>query len=120
MQARVLHELSGQRTFVVVLRTGEELMGELRAFAKSQKIDAARLTATGTLSDAVLAYFDWKTQDYQSISVRGQVEVASPIGEVASAPSGGVRYISMRSSPEGTERRWPVTLHGHWCALGSK
>jgi small nuclear ribonucleoprotein (snRNP)-like protein len=32
MQARVLHELSGQRTFVVVLRAGEELMGELRAF----------------------------------------------------------------------------------------
>jgi uncharacterized protein len=89
MQARVLHELSRQRTFVVVLRTGEELMGELRAFAKSQKIGAAQLTAIGTLSDAVLASFDWKKQDYQSISVRGQVEVASLIGEVASAPSGG-------------------------------
>jgi uncharacterized protein len=89
MQARVLHELSGQRTFIVVLRTGEELMRELRAFAKSQKIGAAQLTATGTLSNAVLAYFDWKKQDYQSISIRGQVEVASLIGEVASAPSRG-------------------------------
>jgi uncharacterized protein len=56
MQARVLDELGGQRTFVVVLRAGEELMAELRAFAKSQKIVAAQLTAIGTLSDAVLAY----------------------------------------------------------------
>ena len=77
MQARVLHELSGQRTFVVVLSTGEEAMGELIAFAKSQNIAAAQLTAIGALSDAELAYFDWEKKDYQSIPVREQVEVAS-------------------------------------------
>ena len=95
MQARVLHELSGQRTFVVVLRTGEELMSELRAFAKSQKIVAAQLTAIGTLSDAVLAYFDWKKQDYQSISVRGQVEVASLIGDDPIGPRAGHRQCGL-------------------------
>jgi uncharacterized protein len=89
MQARMLHELGGQRTFVVVLGTGEEVMRELKAFAKSQEIVAARLTATGALSEAVLAYFDWEKQDNQSVTVRKQVEVASLIGEVASAPSGG-------------------------------
>ena len=88
MKARLLHELSGQRTFVFVLSTGEEAMGELIAFAKSQNIAAAQLTAIGALSDAELAYFDWEKKDYQSIPVREQVEVASLIGDVASGPSG--------------------------------
>jgi uncharacterized protein len=88
MKARLLHELSGQRTFVVVLSTGEEVMGELSAFTKSQNIVAAQLTAIGALSNAELAYFDWEKKDYQSIPVREQVEVASLIGDVASAPSG--------------------------------
>jgi uncharacterized protein len=88
MKARLLHELSGQRTFVVVLSTGEEAMRELIAFAKSQNITAAQLTAIGALSDAELAYFDWEKKDYQSIPVREQVEVASLIGDIASGPSG--------------------------------
>jgi uncharacterized protein len=89
MKARLLHELGGQRTFVVVLSTGEEVMRALNAFTKSQNIVAAQLTAIGALSDAVLAYFDWEKKDYQSIPVREQVEVASLIGDVASAPCGG-------------------------------
>jgi uncharacterized protein len=88
MKARLLHELSGQRTFVVVLGTGEEVMRQLSMFAKSQNIVAAQLTAIGALRDAELAYFDWEKKDYQSIPVREQVEVASLIGDVASAPSG--------------------------------
>ena len=67
----------------------EEVMRELGAFAKSQNIVAAQLTAIGALSDAMLAYFDWEKRDYQSIPVREQVEVASLIGDVALAPSGG-------------------------------
>ena len=88
MKARLLHELSGQRTFVVVFSTGEEVMRELTAFAQSQRILAAQLTAIGALSDAMLAYFDWEKKQYQSIPVREQVEVASLIGDVASSPSG--------------------------------
>jgi uncharacterized protein len=88
MKTRLLHELSGQRTFVVVLSTGDEVTRELSAFAKGQNIVAAQLTAIGALSDAELAYFDWEKKDYKSIPVREQVEVASLIGDVASASSG--------------------------------
>jgi predicted DNA-binding protein with PD1-like motif len=34
-------------------------------------------------------YFDWEKKEYQRIPVREQVEVASLIGDVAMAPSGG-------------------------------
>jgi uncharacterized protein len=88
MKTRLLHELDGQRVFVVVFQTGEEVMRGLNAFVKSQNIVAAQLTAIGALSEAMLAYFDWEKKDYQSIPVREQVEVASLIGDVASAPSG--------------------------------
>lgn len=69
MQHRLLHEAGGQRTFVVVLETGEEIVESLGKFAVHQNISAASLTAIGALSDAVLLYFDWQKKDYQKIPV---------------------------------------------------
>lgn len=89
MHHKQLHENAGQRTFVVVLDAGEEITQALQAFVEREKITAAQFTAIGALSDAVLLYFDWERKDYIRIPVREQVEVASLIGDVAVAPSGG-------------------------------
>jgi len=89
MQHKLLHESDGQRTFAVVLDTGDEVMEALQAFVEQQGITAAQFTAIGALSDAVLMYFDWKKKQYMPIPVDEQVEVASLIGDVAEAPSGG-------------------------------
>jgi hypothetical protein len=59
MQHRCLHEQGGQRTFVLVLETGEEVMSCLQQFVNEKNIRAAQLTAIGAFSDAVLMYFDW-------------------------------------------------------------
>jgi predicted DNA-binding protein with PD1-like motif len=88
MQHKLLHEAGGQRTFVVVLETGEEITTSLRKFAERENVHAASFTAIGALSDAVLLYFDWQKKDYQKIPVREQVEVASLIGDVADDPEG--------------------------------
>jgi len=88
MQHKLLHDNNGQRTFAVVLDSGDEVMESLRAFAEREQIAAAQLTGIGALSDAVLMYFDWQQKDYQRIPVREQVEVASMIGDFALAPSG--------------------------------
>jgi len=58
MKSRLLHESSGQRTFAVILETGDEVMGCLQEFAEKERISAAQLTAIGAFSDAVLGYFD--------------------------------------------------------------
>ena len=58
MQHKMLHEASGQRTFVVVLETGEEVVASLQKFAARESVHAASFTAIGALSDAVLLYFD--------------------------------------------------------------
>jgi hypothetical protein len=88
MQSKLLKDDDGQRTFVVVLETGDETMASLQAFADRERLTAAQLTAIGAFSDAVLAYFDWERKAYVRNPVPEQVEVASMIGDVALSPDG--------------------------------
>lgn len=88
MQSKLIHEAEGQRTFVIVLMTGEEAMACLGEFARRERLSAAHFTAIGAFSDAVIKYFDWERKDYLPIPVREQVEVASLVGDVALGPDG--------------------------------
>lgn len=88
MQTKLLHESEGQRTYAVVLETGEEVMACLQRFVTAERVGAAQLTAIGALSDVTLMYFDWDKKAYSRIPVREQVEVASLIGDVAEGPDG--------------------------------
>ncbi len=88
MQHKLLHDDGGQRTFAIVLDTGEEVLEKLQAFADRQHIVAAQFTAIGAFSDAKLKYFDWQKKDYLQIPVAEQAEVASLAGDIAVAPSG--------------------------------
>lgn len=89
MQHKLLHDSDGQRTYVLVLETGEEVLSSLQAFAEAQQIHTAQLTAIGAFSDVILKYFDWDKKQYRDVPVREQVEVASLNGDIAQAPSGG-------------------------------
>jgi uncharacterized protein len=110
MQHKLLHEASGQRTFVVVLETGEEVATSLQKFATRENVHAASFTAIGALSDAVLLYFDWQKKDYQEIPVREQVEVASLIGDIADDPEGSPPCTFISSSAPATAAPKPGIL----------
>ena len=86
MRSRLVHEAHGQRTFVVVLETGDEAMSELKCFAGEQNLSAAQITAIGAFSRAVISYFDWEKKEYLKIPVAEQVEVQAGLANV-----GGVR-----------------------------
>ncbi len=88
METRRIHEEGGQKTFAVVLDTGEEVMASLSAFAKENDLDAASLTAIGAFSDATLGYFDMERKEYKEIPVEEQVEVLSLVGTVAPKEDG--------------------------------
>lgn len=88
MYCKLLHDHDGQRTFAVVLDTGDEVMTSLSAFIAREHLGAAQVSAVGALSDAVLQYFDWTEKQYVAIPVREQVEVASLLGDVAEGPNG--------------------------------
>lgn len=89
MQSRCLHQNAGQRTFVVVLETGDEAVECIERFVREHRISAAQITAIGAFATAVLRYFDWKTKQYCDLPVHEQVEVASLIGDVAEGTDGG-------------------------------
>jgi predicted DNA-binding protein with PD1-like motif len=88
MQHKLLHDNNGQRTFAVILETGDEVQHCIKAFIGAEKIRAAQFTAIGAFSDATLLYFDWDSKEYLKTPVAEQVEVASLIGDVAISPSG--------------------------------
>jgi hypothetical protein len=88
MQHKLLHDNAGQRTFAVVLETGDEVLKCLQSFVTDQRMRAAEFTAIGAFSDVVLKYFDWQTKKYKENRINEQVEVASLIGDVAASPSG--------------------------------
>lgn len=88
MRSKLLHEANGERTFAVILETGDEIVSSLDTFADENGLEAATFKAIGALSEATLAYFDWDRKEYLPIPVGEQVEVASLTGDIATGPDG--------------------------------
>ncbi len=86
MQSRLINQAGQQRTFVIVLSSGDEAMACLKRFVEQEKIEAAQFSAIGAFRSAVLGYFDWERKDYQRIPVDEQAEVASFTGDLAYGP----------------------------------
>jgi hypothetical protein len=84
MKSKLIYD-GPQRTFVVVFDHGDEVLENLLAFAKENRLSAAEFTGIGAFSDAVLGYFDWQKKDYQRIPVDEQVEVLNLTGNIALA-----------------------------------
>jgi uncharacterized protein len=74
---------SDQRSFAVILETGDEFTQCLLRFAVSKRLAASRFTAIGAFSSVVLGYFDWAQKSYRRIPIEEQVEVVALMGDVA-------------------------------------
>ncbi|MCA0030232.1 PPC domain-containing DNA-binding protein [Mesorhizobium sp. B263B2A] len=88
MKSRLVNEISGQRTFVIVLDPGEEAFAALTDFAADRKVDGASLTAIGAFERATVGWFDPDTKTYRRIPIDEQCEVLSAIGDVALGDDG--------------------------------
>ena len=71
------------KTYLLVSRTGQEVMRGLLAFARKHKLVAGHLTGIGAVSDAVVGYFDPQTKAYLRIHEKGQAELLSVTGNLA-------------------------------------
>ena len=74
---------SGDRSFVLVLEKGDEVLASLKAFAEQNHVQAGRFTGLGAFSSVVLGFFDYDRKDYDRITLDEQVEVASFVGNIA-------------------------------------
>lgn len=89
MRYRQLHEAAGQRTLVVVLAAGDEVVDCLQALARKESLSAAQVSAIGAVESAMLAYFDWEQKRYCEIPVPQQAEVLTLAGDIALDQDGG-------------------------------
>lgn len=85
------HELlnnEGERTWALIFDKGDEVIGELQRFARSEELGGSHFTAVGAFERATLGYFDRDRRDYLKIPVDEQVEVLSLVGDVARGEDG--------------------------------
>jgi uncharacterized protein len=83
VKAKLLHEQQGEKTFVLIFDTGDEVVSGLLNFARDQHLDSSHFTALSAFSDVVVGYFDRKKKDYKRIPLPEQVEVLALVGDIA-------------------------------------
>lgn len=72
-----------EKTYALILETGEEVVSQLQRFARENNLSASHFTAIGAFSSVTLGYFNWEKKEYEKIPVNEQVEVLSLIGDVS-------------------------------------
>ena len=72
-----------ERTFALILETGDEVVSTLERFASEQGLGASRLTAIGAFQSVTLGYFDWQGKVYEKTPLDEQLEVLSLVGDIA-------------------------------------
>jgi predicted DNA-binding protein with PD1-like motif len=82
-KALLLADGAEAKTYLLVYRTGQEVMRGLLAFARKHKLTAGHLTGIGAVSDTVLGYFDPQANTYLRLHEKGQHEVLSLTGNLA-------------------------------------
>ena len=100
----------GATQHALIFETGDEVMSQLKDFARRENIRAARFTAIGAFQSATLAYFDWEEKDYLEIPVREQVEVLVLAGDIAWKENEPVAHVHAVLG-----RRDGSTVGGHLC-----
>jgi uncharacterized protein len=77
-----------ERTFVLVLETGEEAFKTISEFATRERITGASVSAIGAFERAKLGWFDFDARTYRPIEVGEQAEVLSLLGDIAQDADG--------------------------------
>lgn len=71
-----------QRTFVLLLDTGEEVIKTLRGFAQANSLYACQFTAIGAFREATVGFFDFLKKEYKKIEVPHRTGVLALTGDI--------------------------------------
>lgn len=82
MEAKLLHDQNGLRTFAIVFQKEDEVRRSLLEFAKTNRFADAHLSAIEAFSEVTLGFFDRQQKIYIKIPIREQVEVLTFTGNI--------------------------------------
>jgi hypothetical protein len=101
-----LAEELGQRTLLLVLGSGEDVLASLQSFAEQERLTGASFAALGAFERVTLGWFDFSKAEYRRIEVFEQSEAISVLGNIAiderGAPS--VHMHALLGLSDGTTR----------------
>ncbi len=104
MKAKVVED-ADVVTYVVVCDPGDEAVSALTQFARSERLEAAQVTAVGAFEHATVGWFDRAARDYRRIPVGEQCELLSLIGDVAEGQDGPILHVhAVLGLSDGTTR----------------
>jgi len=72
-----------QKTYAIIMDSGDEVTAQLMAFAKKEKLSASQFTAIGAFSETVTGFFDFSIKDYRKTAFKEQMEVLALTGDVS-------------------------------------
>jgi uncharacterized protein len=75
-------------TYVVVCDPDDEVVSALGQFARTERLEAAQITAIGAFRHATVGWFDRTAKQYRRIMVDEQCELLSLIGDFAEGENG--------------------------------
>lgn len=81
MKSKLIND-GPQRTYAVVMDTGDEAIAKLQAFAAEHRLHASQFTGIGAFSRAVLGFYDLQKKEYKRIPIDEQVEVVGFLGDI--------------------------------------
>jgi uncharacterized protein len=82
MKAKLIEEQPP--TYVLIFESGDEIVSDLKRFAKESRLAGSSFKAIGALSDAKVGWFNWETKKYETAAeIHEQIEVLSLIGDIA-------------------------------------
>lgn len=83
MKSKLVSE-QNPRTYVLAFESGDEVLAELKRFARQTNLASSSFRAIGALSDVTVGWFNWESKQYQPAAViHEQIEVLSLIGDIA-------------------------------------
>jgi uncharacterized protein len=80
-------------TYVVVCDPGDEAVAALNQFVRSERLEAAQVTAVGAFERAVVGWFDPAIKQYRRNPVDEQCELVSLNGDVAMGEDGPILHL---------------------------
>jgi len=88
MKSKLVWENAGERTFVLILDTGEEAFAAISDFAAKSQLAGVEDTALGAFEHATVGWFDLARKTYRPIEIGSQCEALSLLGDIATGDDG--------------------------------